>query len=83
MKLDALKFGLACGIIWAACVLCLGAMGGIFDWGMGLVKGLGTLYLGYKPTVGGIAIGTVWAFFDAGIGGLILAGLYNLLVGKK
>ncbi|MBN2058274.1 MAG: bacteriophage holin [Candidatus Saganbacteria bacterium] len=85
MKLDALKFGLTLGIVWAAAVLCLGIMTGLWDWGAGLVKGIGSLYIGYGPTPGGVVLGMAWAFFDAGIGGFIVAWLYNLLLdsGKK
>ena len=83
MKLDALKFGIACGIVWALAVLGLGIMGGLWGWGIGLVKGIGNLYLGYQATPGGIIIGMIWAFFDAGIGGLVLAFIYNLLLGNK
>lgn len=83
MKLDALKFGLACAIIWSASVLLMGLLTGYIAWGGGLVKALGTLYLGYKTGLSGAIIGTVWAFCDAGIGGFVLAWLYNALVGKK
>ena len=81
MKLDSLKFGLALGIIWAACVLFLGIADALWGWGGGLVKGIGSLYIGFKPSPGGALIGLVWAFFDGGIGGLIFAALYNCLVG--
>ncbi len=83
MKLDALKFGIACGIVWAGAVLCLGIMSEVLNWGTPLVKGLGGLYLGYKASPGGIVIGTVWALFDGAIGGFILAVIYNKLVSLK
>lgn len=81
MKLDAIKFGLTLGIVWAGGVLCLAIMDGLWGWGGGLVRGIGSLYIGYKPTVGGAIIGAIWAFFDAGIGGVIVAAIYNWLVG--
>lgn len=85
MKLDALRFGIACGLVWAGAVLSLGIMSEALNWGTPLVRGLGGLYLGYKATPGGIAIGTVWAVLDGGIGGFILAAVYNfvLKLGKK
>jgi len=46
---------------------------------------LGSLYLGYKATPGGVVIGMIWAFFDAGIGGWLVAVIYNWMIdlGKK
>ena len=38
-----------------------------------------TLYIGYKPTVLGSVLGGIWGFFDAGIGGVVVAWLYNML----
>ena len=81
MKLDAIKFGLTLGIVWAGGVLGLGLMSEFLSWGTPLVKGIGTLYLGYKATPGGILVGMIWAFLDAGIGGFIVAAIYNWLVG--
>jgi len=38
---------------------------------------MASVYLGYTPTVLGSIIGGIWGFVDAGIGGLLLAWLYN------
>lgn len=85
MKLDTLRFGLTLGIVWAGCVLSLGFLDSMMGWGGGMVKGIGSLYIGYKPTILGSLIGMVWAFFDAGVGGVIVAALYNWMLdlGKK
>lgn len=85
MKLDAIRFGLTLGIVWAGGVLTLGILDAISGWGGGLVRGIGSLYIGFKPTPSGVVIGMVWAFFDAGIGGWLVAFIYNLMlgVGKK
>jgi len=40
---------------------------------------LSTLYLGYSLSFFGIIIGMIWAFFDAAIGGFVIAWLYNKL----
>ena len=82
MKLDALKFGLSCAIVWAAAVLVLGITGSSIGYGAGFVRVIGKLYLGYKMTPAGIVIGMIWAFADAGIGGWLVAALYNLLLGS-
>ena len=82
MKLDAVKFGLTLGIVWAGAALCLGIID-IWGWGGGMVKAIGSLYLGYQAGIGGALIGMVWAFFDASIGGFIVAIIYNKLLGNK
>jgi len=83
MKLDALRFGLAFGILWSAAVLIMPLMEVFGGWGSGLVRGVGSIYIGYKPTVGGAVIGAIWAFFDGGIFGLVLSFIYNKLVDLK
>jgi len=46
------------------------------------VTWLGQIYRGYRITPIGSVIGLVWAFFDALIGGLIFAWLYNLITAR-
>ncbi len=46
-------------------------------WGSGIMHGMATLYIGYKPTMPGSIIGGIWGFFDAGLAGVIIAWLYN------
>ncbi|MBU0629846.1 MAG: hypothetical protein KKC80_02875 [Candidatus Margulisbacteria bacterium] len=82
MKLDAVKFGLTLAIVWGGAVLCLGIMGDYLHWGLGLVKGIGSLYIGYKATPVGTLVGTIWAFCDAGIGGWLVAAIYNWLLDR-
>jgi len=77
-KLDIKAFGLACGILWGGALLTMGITAMVAPAYMGdFVTVLGTKYIGYKATVPGIFIGGIWGFADAGIGGLILAWLYN------
>ena len=83
MKLDSVKFGLALGILWSSAVLLLGLMSGLLQWGTPLVKGIGSLYLGYKATAAGAIIGMIWAFIDGSIGGWLLAVIYNGLLGLE
>jgi len=76
-KLDVKAFGLACGIMWGAAMLLLGLINTFSAWGGSIERAMATLYIGYKPTVSGSIIGGIWGFADAGIGGLVLAWLYN------
>ena len=78
-KLDVKAFGLACGIIWGIGVFLLGIGGLLFGYGAKCGEALASVYIGYTPTLLGSAIGGIWAFVDAGIGGLIIAWLYNKL----
>ena len=76
-KLDVKAFGLALGILWSACVVLLGITSALFNWGNAWVKLLSLCYIGYNVTVVGVIIGAVWGFFDAFIGAVIFAWLYN------
>ncbi|MBN1353138.1 MAG: bacteriophage holin [Candidatus Omnitrophica bacterium] len=78
-KLNVKAFGLACGIVWGAAMLLLGLFNMFNNWGSGIEKAMATLYIGYKPTILGSTIGGLWGFADAGIGGTLVAWLYNRL----
>ena len=79
MKLDAKAFAISCGVVWGGAMLLLGIINISCSWGAGIEDIMSTLYIGYKPTILGSIIGGIWGFFDAGIGGLIVAWLYNKL----
>ena len=78
-KLDVKALGLSCGIVWALGMLIMGILNMAFNWGGTFVVIMSSLYIGFKPTVSGIIIGTVWGFVDAGIAGIVIAWLYNKL----
>ncbi len=77
-KLNVKAFTLSWAICFGVYFLALGwiAMSG---WGVQLVDVLSSLYIGYAPTFVGAIIGGIWAFFDWGIGALIIALIYNAL----
>lgn len=77
-KLDVKAFGLTLGIVWSLCVLIMGIFA-MFGYCVPIVELIGSMYIGYKATIIGSIIGAVWGFFDAGIGGLIVAWIYNKL----
>lgn len=79
MKLDVRAFAIACGVIWGGGIFLLGLTDTFLHWGGAFRYVMSSLYIGYSPTVLGSIIGGVWGFFDAGIGGLVLAWLYNKL----
>ncbi len=78
-KLDVKSFALAFGVSFGIFVMFLG-WAAIFGWGDIIVHGLSSFYKGYDATFVGGIIGGVWAFFDWGIGGAIIALVYNSFI---
>ena len=76
-RLDVKAFGLACGLLWGLAMFLLGIIDMLTKWGDGWGALMSTVYIGYQPTIIGSLIGGLWGFVDAGIGGLVLAWLYN------
>ena len=78
-KLDVKAFGMALGITWGAAMFLLGVVDIFTTCGdaWGLI--MSTIYIGYAPTLVGSVIGGVWGFCDAGVGGIMVAWLYNRL----
>ena len=79
-KIDVKALGLSLGITWGGCAFLLGLMSMLFGWGTKMVVAFSSLYIGYDSTIPGSVIGGIWGFFDAGIGGVIIAWLYNRFV---
>jgi hypothetical protein len=79
-KLDVKALGLALGITWGACTFLVGLTAMFWGWGIGFVDAIGTLYIGYDISILGSIIGGLWGFVDAGIGGVVIAWLYNRFV---
>lgn len=78
-KLDVKAFGIAVGVVWGVSVFILGIAAMLSGWGGEFVQFLAKMYYGYQPTILGSLIGAIYGFIDAGIGGIILAWLYNKL----
>lgn len=82
MKLNVKALGLALGIIWGGAAFIIGLWATMYGPAAVLVNFMGDFYLGYAPGFLGAIIGFFWGFVDAGIGGVIIAWLYNLLSDK-
>jgi hypothetical protein len=80
-KLNVKALGLSIGIVWGGGMLLLGLMTLFSNWGIDLIILIGSVYIGYNSTLGGILIGTIWGFCDGAIFGLLIAWLYNKLCG--
>jgi hypothetical protein len=78
-KLDVKALGLTLGLVWAVGILIMGILATASGYGAGFMRALGTVYLGAAPTIKGSIVGAIWGFVDAGIGGLVIAWVYNKL----
>lgn len=78
-KLDVNAFGLACGLTWGGAMFLLGVIDIFTVWGDAFGVVMSSFYVGYTPTPIGSLIGGAWGFCDAGIGGAVVAWLYNKL----
>ena len=76
-KMNVKALGLSLGIIWGLCAFLLGILSMTFNLGTKLVWVLSSMYIGYNSTIRGSLIGAAWGFVDAGIGGVLIAWLYN------
>ena len=77
-KLRVLSLGFAVGIVWALGIVLAGLAALCFGWGTQFVAAMGSIYIGYAPTLVGVLIGLVWSFVDGFIGGVLIALIYNL-----
>ncbi len=82
-RLDAVSLGLAFGILWAIGVFILGVMAAAADWGSEIVVLMSSVYLGFDATFVGSLIGAAWGFVDGGVGGLLIAWLYNVILARR
>lgn len=81
MKLNAIKFGQACGIVSAlfVAVITLAGIYGLFPiWTSLIADAYGIL--GYSVTWLGVLLGAIYAFIDGFIGAWIFAALYNKML---
>jgi hypothetical protein len=86
MRLSLKAFALATSILWALALFMTGVANLIWPgYGEGFLKMVASLYPGYHATrsIGDLIVGILYALIDGAIGGLLLAWLYNLFLGKK
>lgn len=82
MKLNVKAFALTCGILWGFGIFFLTWWIIVFEGATYEITFIGRLYIGYSISPLGSIIGLVWAFFDALIGGLVFAWLYNYIADR-
>lgn len=80
--MDVKALGLAGGILWGASVFVLTWLGIMGYGSINAASMIKAYYIGYSVSPIGSVIGAVYGFFDAGIGCVLLALLYNKIAGK-
>ncbi len=84
MRLSVKALGLAIGLLWAGCILLVGTVNLISpSYGVTFLVMASSIYPGFHNTHHflDVLIGTGYGLVDGGIGGAILALLYNCFVG--
>lgn len=82
-KLDPKAFGLTCGTLWGLGLFSLTWWRIAWDGSSDEPTPIGKLYRGYTVSPRGSVVGLVWAFFDALIGGVCFAWLYNWFTANR
>ena len=85
MRLSLKGLALSFGILWGGCVFLVGLGNLVWpEYGTALLDIARSIYPGYGKTSGlwGVIVGTLYAFLDGAILGLIFGWLYNRLPGE-
>lgn len=83
MRLNAVKFGLAFGIIYGVVFFLYGLVAALFGTGTEMMRMIGKLYLGFGPTILGAVAGAIWGFALGFIFFALAAWLYNSFLGRS
>lgn len=82
MKYDVRAAAIAAGLLWGGVMLLVGIISMVNGYGEAFVHAMGSVYLGYQATPGGVFIGTLWGLIDGAIAGALFAWLYNWALKK-
>ena len=78
-KFDANTAGLGLGLLWAAILVFLGLVATLTGIGAGLVEWLGSVHVGYKPTLFGTFMGAISGLVYGFIIGAIMFRVLNVI----
>ena len=84
MKLSPLAMGITFGLLLGGAILLVGLVALVAPgYGAPVLGGIASVYPGFNNsgTFGDLLIGTLYATLDGFVGGLVLAWLYNRVVG--
>ena len=79
MTLNPRNFGLAGGIMFAACMLVMTLLALYTGYGVAMLQVFESIYPGYSISLIGSVVGAAYGFFDCFIGLWIFAWIYNKL----
>jgi hypothetical protein len=82
-ELKPVQLGIATAIVWGVCVFFFGILATYFNRGKSMQSVLGSIYPGYRRSLSGTVIGTIWALIDGFFGGLAVGWIYNSFTGHK
>jgi ABC-type phosphate transport system permease subunit len=85
MKLNLKALSLTSGILWALALFLTGILNLIWhSYGEAFLKLMASIYPGYHAahSLGDLIVGTLYAFLDGAICGLVFGWLYNFFLGK-
>jgi hypothetical protein len=80
MRIQAVPFGLAFGIVYAVVFFLYGILAAVFGWGAAFAEMIGSFYPGFGATPGGALIGAVWGFSGGFVFFALGAWLYDLFI---
>lgn len=85
MRLSVKGLALAIGLLWAGCIFFVGIVNLIApSYGASFLQAISSIYPGYHNSRHflDVLVGTGYAFVDGGIGGAVIAWLYNVFAGR-
>jgi hypothetical protein len=80
MRLSLKAMTLTGALLWGGCMLAVGLLNwGNSAYGSDFLRLMSSVYPGYhtSPTLGSVAIGTVYGFVDGAIGGFLFGSIYD------
>jgi hypothetical protein len=86
MRLSGRALAIAAGLLWGGAILLVGLvhLAGA-SYGSAFLQTISSVYPGFHAsrTLGDVLVGTAYGLVDGGLGGLLLAWLYNVVAGRR
>ncbi len=86
MRLNVTALAATAGLLWGAAILIVAVANSVCpDYGRAFLELAASIYPGYQPgpSIGSMAIGTLYGVLDGAVAGAVFAWLYNLLAGRS
>jgi hypothetical protein len=84
MRLSVKGLALAGGVLWAACILLVGIVNLVSpSYGVAFLQWTSSIYPGFHNSrhILDVLVGSIYGLVDGGIGGAVMALLYNCFAG--